>query len=176
MRIIEVKLYKFNELNEEAKKKALDKLQLINVEFNNWFDSDYEDANRVGIKITGFDLGRANSISLEFIEGAEEVAREILKEHGEGCDTFEAATNFLKDKDNLVYELSDKIETERVAEGNEEEFDERCDSLEEEFKKEIEACYFKQLHSSYEYLISEEAIKETIEANEYEFTEEGEKY
>ena len=41
------------------------------------------------------------------------------------------------------------------------------------FVKELLNAYWKILYDDYEYLTSEEAIKETIEANEYDFDEDG---
>ena len=46
--------------------------------------------------------------------------------------------------------------------------------LEEDFNKSLAGDYLKMLKDEYEYQSSEEAIIETIEANEYEFTADGE--
>ena len=45
--------------------------------------------------------------------------------------------------------------------------------MEEEFRKEIAEEILFMLIGQYEYEISDDAIKETILANEYEFTEKG---
>ena len=41
---------------------------------------------------------------------------------------------------------------------------------------ELNGYLYQKLMNQYEYLISDEAIIETIEANEYEFTEDGERW
>jgi len=51
--------------------------------------------------------------------------------------------------------------------------DEKLDELGEEFTKAILEEYLSMLKKEYEYLTSDEAVKEMIEANEYEFTEKG---
>jgi hypothetical protein len=60
-----------------------------------------------------------------------------------------------------------------VSEDNEQAFDDECDDLENEFKNNLLEEYANILQLECEYLQSEEAIKETIEANEYEFDEDG---
>lgn len=42
-RTIRVKLYKLNELSEEIKSKVIDKFRYSQVEYNEWYDSTYED-------------------------------------------------------------------------------------------------------------------------------------
>jgi len=72
-----------------------------------------------------------------------------------------------------VVKYSDGIDLERVTEDNEQAFDDECDDLENEFKNNLLEEYANILQLECEYLQSEEAIKETIEANEYEFDEDG---
>jgi hypothetical protein len=48
--------------------------------------------------------------------------------------------------------------------------------LDNEFKKSIEEDYRRLLSKEYDYLTSAEAIKETIEANDYEFLSTGKMY
>lgn len=175
MRNIEVNLYKFNELSEDAKQKALEKLWDINVD-NDWWDSIYEDAAMVKLKINGFDIGRGSYVQTQFTEDAHATARAIQKEHGEQCDTYKAATEFLASYDKLVEKHYDGKDFSRVAEENEYDFDNEADELEGEFLNTISECYLKLLRDEYEYRISKEAVIDTIEANEYEFTEDGKMY
>jgi len=53
------------------------------------------------------------------------------------------------------------------------EYEEETEKFHEWFVKELLNAYWKILYDDYEYLTSEEAIKETIEANEYDFDEDG---
>lgn len=58
---VETKVYKFAELSDEAKNKARDWFREGALDYD-WFDSVYEDAKSIGLKITSFDLGRSQDI------------------------------------------------------------------------------------------------------------------
>ena len=57
-----INLYSFDELREESKKKAIQNLWDINVDYD-WWQFIYDDAKQIGLKLTGFDLDRGQSIS-----------------------------------------------------------------------------------------------------------------
>jgi predicted RNA-binding protein YlxR (DUF448 family) len=159
MRTIETNVYKFEELSEQGKDNAVERLSDINTS-HTWYEFTYDDANNVGIKIEGFDIDRGAYVKLE-IDSHIETAQKILAEHGETCDTYKDAKQFIEDIDKLV------------EEDENEEFCEQKEELEDNFKKALEEDYLSMLRNEYEYLNSREAIIETIEANEYEFTEDG---
>lgn len=173
MRIQKTKVYKFDELSEQAKQKAIEKLWDVNVDYE-WWDLTYEDAERIGLKISEFDLGRASYVKGDFMWSAEETAEAILKEHGEHYRTLETAKNYLAARTALVIEWSDGKKTNAVAEGNELAFDYDCDELDNDFLYALCEDYRIMLQNEYDYLTSEEQIIEAIQANEYEFTEDGE--
>lgn len=175
MKTVQVNIYKFSELSETAKQKAIEKHSDINVDYQ-WWECTYEDAKNIGLKITGFDLDRADYCKGEFIETPTYIANKIMTEHGEHCETYKTAVNFLAEYVNLAERYSDGIKTDIVTEENEYEFDSEADELETEFLSSLLEDYKTILKHEYEYLTSEEAIIETIEANEYEFTEDGERY
>ena len=152
-----VKIYTFDELPENIKQKAIEKLWDINVDYE-WWEFIYEDAANVGIKITGFDTGRGNDITGDFIWYAIDVCKAILLEHGKNTETYKTASTFLPE---LKKEWEEDYGGEEAA---------------EEFKRAILEDYLAMLRSEYEYFTSEERIIETIQANEYEFTEDGEIY
>jgi hypothetical protein len=81
MKTIETIVYSFNELDEKAKAKAIDKERYFYVE-DTWWDNVYDSAKEVGINITEFDLGRGRHIKGQFTRDAESVADYILKEFG----------------------------------------------------------------------------------------------
>lgn len=172
MRIKETKVYSFAELSESAKETAVSNLANINTEYE-WWDSEYEDAAQVKLKLTEFDLDRNRHCKGNFIEDAEDTAIEIIKQHGASCETHETATQYLKDRKDLVKKYSDGVNTDVVFEDNDYEFDQECDELNAEFLKSILEDYSIILQKQCDYLTSEEAIVETIEANNYEFTEDG---
>lgn len=167
-------LHTFDELSDEAKEKALQEYRDINF-FYDWWDFIYEDSERVGLKIDGFDLDRRRHATGKFIESAFECASKIIKEHGETCETYKTAKAFLSDWYELVIKHSDGINTDEVSEDNEYEFDKDADELESDFLKSILEDFSIILQNEYEYLYSDKAVREAIEANEYEFTEEGKK-
>jgi len=169
----ETKVYPFNELSDDAKQEALEKLYDINVDYE-WWDCVYEDAANVGIKISGFDLDRGSYCKGDFTLDAEEVANKIIAEHGESCETYKAAIDFF----DAVKVIKEKHESDVEYDPEYMEYNETGDYEEavEEFKGFILEDYRIMLEKQYEYLTGEEAIVETIEANEYEFTEDGKVY
>jgi hypothetical protein len=168
MRTIEIKAYQFAELSEKAQQKALQQMYEINVCYE-WWDSIYEDAKNIGIKITSFDIGRASYCEGIFMLSANEVAQNILNEHGENCETYKTAEVFLKNWQPIFSEYmnenSDKYESYEA--------ERELQEIEDDFLNCILEDYRIVLSKEYEYLTSEGAIIDTIEANEYEFTEDG---
>jgi len=185
MRTIETTVYKFDELNENAKQKALQQFYDLNVS-HDWWDYTYDDAKNVGIKITAFDLDRRKSCDGEFYDNAEAVAQKITEEHGENCETYKTAKAFLLEMEAMEeraktdyenYKIKNPIEEEREYSDFNSYFDyeweNETEDAKEDFKKSIFEDYANMLQNEYEYLTSEAAIIESIEANEYEFTEDG---
>ena len=156
MKTIQINLYKFDEVPEEAQRAAHDKYADINVDYN-WLDSTYEDAERIGLQITEFDLDRSRYAGGEFIEPAAEVAQNILKEHGEACRTRKTALCFLEQQAAWIQ-------------------DDKFGSHEENFRMDLLDDYSRTLQAESEYLQSDEAVKETLIANEYDFTIDGKIY
>jgi len=168
MKTIEISLYKFQELSEQAKQNAIEKLSNINVD-HEWWDSIYEDAKNVGIKLQYFDLQRNKSATGEFINSPKDVASKIIKEHGNQCDTYKTAIKFLSE--------IEKINSREIGNTEEEERQESdIEDANEDFLKDILHDYANILENECEYLQSEDAIIETIEVNEYDFTEDGKLY
>ena len=162
MRNIQITLYKFAELSEKAQENAIEKLSDINVDYD-WWNYTYEEAETVGLSLTSFDLHNGRHATGAFILTAPEVAEKILVEHGETCETYKTAKTFLSDLEALTGAH------ENIEDVNEDEVEE----LEEQFLKDILEDYLILLQKDFEFLQSRDAIVETIEANEYEFTEDG---
>ena len=167
-----INIYQFSELSDEAKENAIKELYDINTNFD-WWNSVYEDAEQVNLKIKGFDIDRGSYVKAEFIGSAYNAANLIILNHGESCETYKTAKSFIEDWNNLVSKYSDGIKTDTVTEGNEYDFDNEADDLENEFLQSISEDYRIILSNEYNYLTSEKSIIETIEANEYDFTENG---
>lgn len=159
-------VYQFSELSEDAKQKAIQEFYDINIDFD-WWEFTLDDAKNVGIKIETFDVGRGRDITGELELDAEEICEKIMKDHGDTCDTYITAQAFLKELTPL------KVKHRLLGTIDEPEYEDEANELVEQFKKDIFNCYWKMLRDDYEYRQSEEAIIETIEANEYEFEEDG---
>jgi len=175
MKIVEVKIYSFNELSKEAQQKAIEKFRYYQVE-DNWWECTYDDAAEIGLKITSFDLDRNKHAKGEFTKSFFDVIDAIKTNHGESCETYKLAIGYETTYNNLVHTHSDGISTEVVSEENEQSFDECADELESEFLNDLLECYADMLQEESEYLVSDECVTEFIESNDYEFTEEGNRY
>ncbi len=171
MRTIRTKVYQFSELSKEAKQKAIETHFDININCD-WWESVYEDAGQIGLKITGFDIDRASYCDGSFMLSAAEVAQNISTNHGETCGTYKTAESFIEQwqpvYSDYMDESSDNYESK--------ELEQKMIEMEDEFLKSLCEDYRIMLTKEYEYLTSDEAIQETIEANEYEFTADGKRF
>ncbi len=143
--------YKFDELPEDAKQKALSKLYDLNVD-HEWWEFAYEDAANIGLEITSFDNA---CISGNFLTHSDSVSAMIKADHGEMCETYKTAIEYEK----AISEAGEDAEKQEEA-GN-------------EFLKSLLEDYRIMLKKEYEHLTSKEAIIETITINEYEFDIDG---
>ena len=176
MRTIETTVYKFDELSDEAKQQSIENLYDLNVDYE-WWDCTYEDAENIGLKISEFDLDRASYVKGSFVLQALDVAKAIIAEHGEQCGTYQTAKDYMAEHTRLVVEQcqedADRLYSEFAIELDLS-WDIDTEDIDAEFLRSLCEDYRIMLQNEYEYLTSEEAIIETIIANEYEFTEEGE--
>lgn len=161
MRQETINIYKFEELSEESQEKAIEKLYDLNVSDSFWYECLLDDAATIGMKITAFDIDRESYLDAEWLEYFDKVAELILKNHGETCETYTLAREFLDNLNQLTGEEGEKYGDEKVEE------------LEKEFERALREEYLSMLRREWEYLTSKEAIKESILANEYEFLENG---
>jgi hypothetical protein len=207
-------LFTFDELSAEAKQKAVDNNRDINTD-HEWWEHSYEmfaelaDMCEIsGFEISGFDLDRAQSISLKGridYSDLQKFARSEPKENGYKkledlhnlaksllvknlCPAmrsaiattyhngwnFEAGASFERTRygcsNDTKVETSVDVSSESVTMQNQaDKCAEACSDFLEAFK---DFC-FDTLSKEFEYLYSDEAIIETILANECEFTKSG---
>lgn len=163
----EYKVFEYVELSDKAKQKALEQVCEWNIDLD-WWDQVYEDAEQVGIKITSFDIDRGNNIEGSIITSVPEVIETILGNHGEQCETYKTAKR---------YQQALKTLGERPSESDENaddgKWEDERENTDHEFLNDILEDYLVMLRRDYEYQTSKEALEETIEANELEFTEDG---
>lgn len=199
MRIMETKVYTFNELSEAAQKKALEACRYFNTDFE-WYDYTIADLTNI-LEILGF-----SEVKISFSgfwsqgDGASftgnytynpEWEKALLayapndtkwKEFGMALECL--ATKLSKQvKGSLQAEIhrdSHMYSHENTVSYNvyssEDMYASIPDGIEGSFKdtcKNMMRYIYSTLEKEYEYLTSDEAVKEMILANEYEFTEGG---
>lgn len=178
MQQITIKTFDFDELSEEAKRKALNNLYDINTDYY-WWGATCDELkyrlNEIGINCDRFywDLDRANYIYMDNPTVTDE--KLLLKQAGidlrtkdaknalnEGLtiDTINHGGNFAH---NEVSEYTNSYNP--LSEDT-------IDSI-NEVLKDFEHDALEELRNEYEYLSSEEAVIDTIRANEYQFLDDG---
>ena len=162
MRTESISIYSVSELPEAAKAKVLDKYRY---EFSDWYYQDTKyDANECShMSIEEFNLDYSY-IVCEFNTGAKDTAHTVIKNHGESCASYTIASNFLSALSSLESQPDDERTDALVAE------------LEEDFMEDMGNYYLNMLKSEYENCTSDEYVTEMLEANEYEFLENGDRY
>lgn len=166
-----INIYTFSELSPSAQEHAITQQGEFNAS-NEWWDYTYDDAENIGLKITGFDLDRSSYCEGHFILSACEVAANIFRDHGETCETYKTAEQFMGQWQPVFNSYTD--ESSEHYESRESE--DKLQELEDEFLKSLLEDYQIMLQNEYEYQFDETRCIEDIKANEYEFTEDGEIY
>lgn len=163
--------YKFDELTYDQKEKAIANLRDINVDYE-WWEHIYEDASTIGLRITSFDLDRNRNATGEFmvLGGGEQCASLIMVEHGDTTDTYKLAKTYLAELETLKVKYPKHKDDEH---NDYDEYFEKAGLLTDEFLHDLLEEYSVILQNEYEYLCSDDAIIDTIQANEYDFTENG---
>lgn len=160
MKTIGIKLYQFNELSEEAKENALNNLRYINVESEWWYECSIETFSEFGIVVKSFHLER-REIELDFKKDITDICQKFAYEWKDN-EIGETCKAYLKSVDaQLCLDASDQ---------------DMLEDMEGVFIKDLEYAILNWFNDEYDYQTSEEAIIETIEANEYDFTENGKIY
>jgi hypothetical protein len=186
---IKIKTYTFDELKDEVKEKVLEKYRDINVYFDGWHDfiiDDWkmrlEDLGYEDVKIyyTGFysqgdgACFEANVNIDKWIKKhkAGRKFRKLLNEVRAG----NYAQIWIKHSGLYYHENSAGVLFEGESELSERAYNqlkEMADWVEEE-RYELSKKIYRDLEKEYDYLLSDEAVIETIKANDYAFLENGE--
>lgn len=199
MRIMETKVYPFDELSEAAQKKALEACRDFQVE-DRWYDFTYEyiteileilGFSEVKISFSGFwSQGDGASFTgkytynpewekallayaptdtkwKEFGTALECLAKKLLK-HAKGSLQAEISRGdhrYSHENTGSYYVWSSEDMYADIPDGIEGSFMDTC--------KNMMRYIYSTLEEEYTYLTSDDVVKETILANEYEFTEGG---
>ena len=179
MRKMTTMVYSFNELSEAAQERALNAFRDINVEFN-WWEGSYYTIRAAG-NLLGLDIDRIHfdaylycifDANYEYARGA---VKAVKAEFPYATDLHEVARKLQALQRRHFYSLSCAV-TEGRSMNRYECFrfgeDYECEELGDIID---DFAHWAQilLRDEYKYLTSDEAVKETIEANGYEFTEGG---
>ena len=161
MRIIEIKAFQFEELDSQTQNKVIENNRTINVDSDFWWHDELHNfKDELDIIVNEFDIYR-RAINIT-IEDSFETAEKIVNFFGEKSSIVYSAKTFIRDIKFIEEKYKDNWKLEEEKE-----------YLEEEFRREIAEEILSMLTSQYEYEISDDAIKETILANKYEFQEDG---
>ena len=170
-----------DEFSDEDKQKILDKYREINTEFNDWYEGDWyvEGLKEMGFYIKhddiSFDLGRGcyanfdcDGVDLDFLLADLDIKHKDfwiahLKDNDMNLCCRAEDYPYWDSNSYLEYDSAEErlpfchAEYQRIKDHLEDKVQKACDWL------------YDALKSEYEYLESDEAVLETIEANEYMF-------
>jgi len=153
MKTIKLKAYEFSELNKKAKDKILCDFIDINTNYD-WWDFVYDEFNCLGLKVNSFDIYR-QTIDIEFKNDIKEFCNNVINNWHDN-DLVNISDDYLANENNPNKEL-----------------DSKSTINESYYKRLIADEVLTTLANEYYYQTSNEAIIETIEANDYLFTENG---
>ena len=192
------KVYQFKELKDDVKEKVLDKFRQINVDYE-WWNSNLEYISeqikeKIGIDISSkdisFDFGNGCNIYIK----SNDVVRELSYKYDELNDfdlpeKFGCFTNYMGGGMNSNLKSSDyNIDYADFEECDFEDdlrkaiYQKHIDEIKGKIENDLDELHnileqgFKDLWENYHNSMSDEAVKDTIEANEYEFLEDGEQF
>ena len=179
MREMNVTVYSFAELSDDAKERALNEFRCSNVAFNWWEDTF--DTIRTAGKLLGLDIDGIYfdaylycifDASYEYARGA---VKAIQAEFPRATDLHDVARKLQDLQKRHFYSLSCNVASQRDTNSYQcfrfgEDYD--CEDL-GDIIDDFAHWARVLLRDEYKYLTSDEAIQEAIEANEYEFTEAG---
>ena len=162
MRTIEINVYKFKELDKQTQRKVIENNTYINVEDTFWYYFIKEEFMRLGLEIRSFDLDRGSFAEIH-IEDFEETSNNIIDEFGDNVPIQKTAKNYIDEYNKIQANFKEDEDIERELE-----------ILDEKYQREYSADILSYLREQYDYQVSDEDIIETIEANDYNFTWNGE--
>jgi len=164
-----IEIFEFNELSESAQEFALDAVRQCNHGYD-WWDCTYEDAETIGLCLTGFGLDGNRHATGNFKDSAESCAHLIIDNHGETCETYRTATAYLAGRDTLIESAPIDADGELESEFN---LDSDLDNLDNELLRSILEDYSMLLQRESEYIDSKENLLEVIDCNGYTFNVNG---
>ena len=192
MRIMETKVWSFNELSDDAKEKAIANFRENNLGYE-WWDCVYNDAKMIGA-LMGIDIdkiffsGFASQGDGACFEGDYEYKKGSLKAVKEyapkDTDLHDVAQRLFLAQKPAFYQLTASVKHRGhyshenctdITVSDKDDFTVSQDQ-DEEVREALRAFMqwiYTRLEAEYDYLQSDEVIIESIDANGYEFTANG---
>lgn len=192
METITVKAYKYDELEESAKEKALEVMSDINTDYE-WYDCIFDDVKTIG-KIIGIDIKKIyfsgfysqgdgacfegyyqynkDSVKklIEYAPKYEELRRIVTDLRILQGKNFYQLTAHVKHRGHYCHSLCTEIDIDRAD--NKAITVNAVDDL-KELLRDFMNWIYRTLERENNYLCSRDAIEDTIRANEYLFTAQG---
>ena len=192
-------VYQFNELSDAAKDKAIEDYRQDGFDYE-WWDYIFEDAKRMGalmgitvdnIYFSGFSSqgdGACFEGSYEYVKGSVKAIRDETGDNDKDLTAIakglqaEQRRNFyglsasVKQRGHYSHEFCTEID---VQDNRDNAPWQVADEVEEAIKdllRDFMRWIYRSLEREWDYMNSDAAITETIEANEYEFLENGRMY
>jgi hypothetical protein len=174
-------LYKFAELSDEAKERAIDANRFVNVDDVEWWEGVYDMAKEIGLNIRSFELDRCSYVNGDFDFGIFETIKAIKENFGKESQLLATAAKWRDTvfKAFVEYKFGLDIRSEEYEDYKTEDFladflaTDRAEELEDEFRKEIKEDFRITLSKEYDYLTSDECITELLEDDYKLFLEDG---
>jgi len=195
MKTITVNVYSFNELSDEAKKKAREWYRDGGFDFE-WWDFVYDDsitiAGLMGIDISkiyfsgfysqgdgacfeGYYSYKINSVNLvkEYAPEDKELRRIIETLQAIQKKHFYKLSANVKHRGHYYHENCTEIQVYKDGNYLHSESELQAEDEISECLRDFMMWIYKSLENNWDYLNSDESVDETIEANDYEFDESG---
>ena len=196
MREVTFKLYKFNELSDVAKERALEDNRCVLVEVYDWIEGTLNYVERAGLKVYEIDINRGY-VRLKFEEGMTVLSsiKKICRNFNKEEEIYKLAKEYY---DEIIKYFKEDEEIQEFMQAQKcpitildmkiDEFIEHYpDSMLEDiarywlvdnryddaYLRDMGNLFLSILENEFNYLTSDEAIIEMFEANDYEFFETG---
>lgn len=183
MKVVKIKTYKINELNKEAKAKAIEDCRDINVQ-DDWYEGVQCDwieklellgYGDIQIFFSGFSSQGDGACFTAQVDIQEYIEAHKLKTKFKKLWEYEGGTITIKHNAHYFYSTSTTVEADGFYYVDQK-LGEQADALVEMIEKEREElgdALYKELEKVFAIAISDEAVLETIECNEFDFLESG---
>lgn len=190
--------YEYDELSEDAKEKALESMYNINVDDDFWYDAVFEDAKNIGhlmgidienIYFSGFSSQGDGACftghysyakkSVKEVKSCAPQDKELHRIVSELADiqkrNFYRIVASVKHSGHYSHEYCTSIDVSAYDHNDNDLITKETEDGIIELLRDYMRWIYRQLEKEYEYMTGREAIEETIRANEYRFTEDGER-